>query len=280
MRLQKQIDLQTRIFELDWNRHITSRTYENFSLESRYKILADLAYPVEKCIEENIQLIPLLTEVRFLDQQFSEVTLKVNTDAEFYSGGKIFWNHEIIGNSDKLCCTLKHKDKLVNSSGNPISLEKSNLEDNEQQFENKIHLFSGTSSRLEHTFHLKFSDMNFFWTYPPSAIWKVFEEGRFLFFNEVIGISNIQSLGTTTFFMGGQIQYFKIPEPGSLIKLFSWIELVDKIRFYFRQDVEDTEGNLLLSMRDEQLFVSLSRSRPVRAPEKFLELIDTYIENK
>jgi hypothetical protein len=38
-------------------------------------------------------------------------------------------------------------------------------------------------------------------------------------------------------------------------------------------------GRILLSMRDEQLIVSLSKARPQRASDKFLGLIGKYVEH-
>ncbi|HMV77207.1 MAG TPA: acyl-[acyl-carrier-protein] thioesterase, partial [Leptospiraceae bacterium] len=64
--IKKSVSIETRVFDLDWNRHVTSRTYERFSLEGRHSILADLGYPIQKCIQENLILIPKFTEVRFL----------------------------------------------------------------------------------------------------------------------------------------------------------------------------------------------------------------------
>lgn len=78
--------------------------------------------------------------------------------------------------------------------------------------------------------------------------------------------------------MGGEIVIHKQPEPGTHVKILSWIESFEKIRFYFRQDIVDLNGNLLASMKDEQLFVSLSNSRPRRAPAAFFDKIERFIE--
>ncbi len=65
------ISIRTNFFDLDWNRHVTSRTYERFSQEGRYRILAENGYSIQKCMEESLVLIPESTQVRFLTQQFS-----------------------------------------------------------------------------------------------------------------------------------------------------------------------------------------------------------------
>ena len=80
--MQNTIFLKTNIFDLDWNRHVTSRTYEKFSLEGRHSLLNEIGYPIQKCIEEKLLLIPEFTQVRFLAQQFAGASLKVQTHAQ------------------------------------------------------------------------------------------------------------------------------------------------------------------------------------------------------
>ena len=50
------ISIRTNFFDLDWNRHVTSRTYERFSQEGRYRILAENGYSIQKCMEESLVL--------------------------------------------------------------------------------------------------------------------------------------------------------------------------------------------------------------------------------
>jgi acyl-CoA thioesterase FadM len=73
--------------------------------------------------------------------------------------------------------------------------------------------------------------------------------------------------------MGGDIEILELPEPGSHIVLHTWIDEVQKIRFFFRQDIVTQDGRVLAKMRDEQLFVSLSNSRPKKAPPQFLTAV-------
>ncbi len=78
--------------------------------------------------------------------------------------------------------------------------------------------------------------------------------------------------------MGGKIHFNRLPLAGEKTKLYTWVESVEKIRFYIRQDLIGEKGDMIASMRDEQLFVSISASRPRKAPADFLEIVKDYVE--
>jgi acyl-CoA thioesterase FadM len=271
--------MKTFVFDLDSNRHATSRTYEKFSQEGRFGILAELGYPINRCIEENLILVPEFTQVRFLAQQFSGATLRIDTTAHFYESSKILWDHKIYGENEKLACELKLFTHSIDKKLNPFNFKDSN-EKEPTQLIHPIENFTNSCTRLTHKYPILYSDMNCFWKYSPEAIWKIFEEGRWLFFSEIIDLHKITEMDTTSFFMGGRIQIHKMPIAGEKTILNTWIERVEKIRFYFRQDLVREDGTLLASMRDEQLFISISKSRPRKAPDDFLEITRDYIEFK
>ncbi|MCB1178043.1 MAG: acyl-[acyl-carrier-protein] thioesterase [Leptospiraceae bacterium] len=271
------IYLETKTFDLDWNRHVTSRTYERFSLEGRYDVLQKLGYPIEKCIEEGILLVPEFCEVRFLNQQYSGKKIKVITKLILIDKTRIFWEHKLFGEDEKIACDLHLITGIENNKSEKLELF-NNFPIEERVFKEHIKFFANSCERLENDFKILFSDMNVFWAYSPESYWKIFEEGRWLFFNSVVDLQYFSTLDTTSFFMGGQIKIFKQFTPGISLKLFSWIEKIEKIRFYFRQDIIDNEGNIYASMRDEQLFVSVSASRPKKAIPEFLEVTKKYTE--
>lgn len=271
------ISIRTNFFDLDWNRHVTSRTYERFSQEGRYRILAENGYSIQKCMEESLVLIPESTQVRFLTQQFSGMNLTVNTEALLYKAGRIFWDHKIFGEDGKLACELKVITKGEDKNKNPFSFFESDKILPEDSII-KLPIFTNSCKRLINDYPILYSDMNCFWNYSPDAVWKVFEEGRWLFFSKIIDLSRITALDTTSFFMGGKIQFFRMPIAGENTKLFTWIDKVEKIRFYIRQDLVGENGELIASMKDEQLFVALSTSRPRKAPTEFLDTVRDYVE--
>jgi acyl-CoA thioesterase FadM len=75
----------TRFADLDTQRHVTSRTYEQFALEGRYRMLAKLGYNQERIQNENIYLEAISGYSKFHRQQFPGVQLKVS-----YTGIKKF----------------------------------------------------------------------------------------------------------------------------------------------------------------------------------------------
>ncbi|HMV42623.1 MAG TPA: acyl-[acyl-carrier-protein] thioesterase [Leptospiraceae bacterium] len=273
--MKNEITLRTNIFDLDWNRHVTSRTYERFSQEGRSQILDSLGFPIRKCMEEGILLIPEFTQVRFLSQQFSDANLRIETQLVAYRENQLEWNHKIYGEDNSLACELRLISRLEKASGETFVLTSSS-----DRFEiPTIHAFKGTCKQLIHDYTFLYSDLNCFWRYSPDVVWKAFEEGRWLFFSKVADTSKIAKIDTTSFFMGGKLRFIRMPNGGEKVKIVTWIESVEKIRFYLRQDIISETGEIIASMRDEQLFVSLSTSRPKKAPLEFVENIKDFIEN-
>ncbi|XDD53106.1 thioesterase family protein [Leptospira sp. WS4.C2] len=269
--------LTTHHFDLDWNRHVTSRTYEKFGYDARCEVLREFGYPIEQMLSKNISYIPGSTYVRFLSQQFVNAEITVESQVYQMDQGILFWKQTIVGGDGKKACELETTSRLVQDGKNIIiaAIPEINAI---IPYEFTIHPKPTLQNTVEHDYYIPFSDMNCFWNLPSDAIWKVFEEGRFLFFKEIVDLNLIKETDSTTFFMGGEIVIYKQPEPGSHVKILSWIESFEKIRFYFRQDIVDLNGNLLVSMKDEQLFVSLSNSRPRRAPSAFFDKIERFIE--
>ncbi|MCG6145825.1 acyl-[acyl-carrier-protein] thioesterase [Leptospira bandrabouensis] len=268
--------LSTRHFDLDWNRHVTSRTYERFAYDARCEVLKEFGFPIELMLNSNISYFPGSTKVRFLNQQFVNSEMTVESQVYGLEDGTLLWKQSIFGSDGKNACEIETTSRLV-QEGNTIRIP--NVPDisfNPYQF--TIHPKPILQNTVEHDYYIPFSDMNCFWNLPSDSIWKIFEEGRFLFFKEIVDLNLIKETDSTTFFMGGEILIHKQPDPGSHIKILSWIESFEKIRFYFRQDILDSNGNLLASMKDEQLFVSLSNSRPRRAPAAFFDKIERFIE--
>ena len=267
--------IRTHLFDLDWNRHVTSRTYERFSQEGRQAILTANGIPIQKCMEEGLTLIPEFTQVRFLAQQFAGSNLRIDTNATSYKEGRILWEHKIWGEDDKLACELIHITRFENKEGKLFSIAQ---EQGVIPARESVREFTGSSKRLIHDYSIHFCDMNYLRMYSPDVVWKAFEEGRWLFFGEIIDTTRISGLDTTCFFMGGKIHFNRLPLAGEKTKLYTWVESVEKIRFYIRQDLIGEKGDMIASMRDEQLFVSISASRPRKAPADFLEIVKDYVE--
>ncbi|XDD45352.1 thioesterase family protein [Leptospira sp. WS39.C2] len=268
--------LTTQHFDLDWNRHVTSRTYEKFAYDARCEVLKIFGYPIELMLNTNISYIPGSTYVRFLNQQFVNSEVTVETQIFEFENSSLLWKQSILGSDGKKACEMETTSSLVQNGKNIQIHNLPNLSTTPYLF--TIHPKPTNQNTVTHDYYIPYSDMNCFWNLPSDSIWKIFEEGRFLFFKEIVDLNLIKETDSTTFFMGGEILIHKQPEPGTPVKILSWIERFEKIRFYFRQDIIDSNGNLLASMKDEQLFVSLSNSRPKRAPSAFFYKIERFIE--
>ncbi|MCE9500095.1 MAG: acyl-[acyl-carrier-protein] thioesterase [Leptospira sp.] len=279
MALLKTISLRTHLHDLDWNRHVTSRTYERFGYNARFSLLEDLGYPVPFCLENGIEYVSGSTFVRFLSQQFADSLLTVETEMARDNPGILYFKHHITDSTGKKVCELFATSYLKAPSGEIIILKDIPLLA-ENWKESQIQKRNQKQNTLKHKINILFSDMSCFWNLPSEAVWKIFEEGRFLFFNEIVDLSFIQETDSTTFFMGGEIQIYELPKPGTKITLHSWIESVEKIRFYFRQDIVSADGAIISSMRDEQLFVTLSTSKPRKAPPEFIKKVKRFIEKR
>lgn len=268
----------TRFADLDTQRHVTSRTYESFALEGRYRVLAQLGLTREKIQEEQIYLNPVSGYSKFHRQQFPGVELRVETEAFAADAGQIHWDQKILEPSGELVCHLQQLTQPV-KAGLPFTLAGiSGLPHGSVLYE-PLPPWSGKGNRIEAQYTIPYADRDFAGKYNLASLWKIFEEGRWLFV-EKIGLTyeKIVEIDTTSFYMGGICNIYGEVPAGRTLQLMTWIERIDKIRYWFRQDVL-YEGKVLLSMRDEQLIVSLSRARPQRATPKFMEYIGKYVEN-
>lgn len=260
----------TRFADLDTQRHVTSRTYESFALEGRYRLLAKLGYPHERIQNEQIYLNAVSGYAKFHRQQFPGVELKVVTEAS-PSGTQIHWDQKIFEPSGELVCHLQLLTQgvaipeLTGENAGPVLYE-------------PLKPWSGQGERIVAQYTMPYADRDFAGKYNLASLWKIFEEGRWLFVEKVgLTYEKIVELDTTSFYMGGICNVFADVPAGRTLQLMTWIERIDKIRYWFRQDVLHN-GKVLMSMRDEQLIVSLSRARPQRATPEFLKYIGKYIE--
>ncbi|WCL47597.1 acyl-CoA thioesterase [Leptospira sp. GIMC2001] len=293
--MYKEIFIETQVFDLDYNRHVTSRTYENFAYAGRMDLLDSIGLSIHELLKLKYKVIANETTVRFLNQQFAGSKLKVRTSAYQDSSGLIHWNHLIEDKDGKAVCDLKSNSYLMDNKNQPLQVKSLRIDPNNLIDESAGKKIEIDPSQLEyhtlniqmntrpeqltpltHSIKVPFNDLNIFWTLSSVAVWKFFEEGRFLFFKEVFGIGADMEIDVTTFFMNANIQIFELPEPGTIITMESWIDSIEKIRFYFRQDIRDANGKLLASMRDEQLFVKLSASKPCRVPQEFYDKTKKY----
>ncbi|MCR9143086.1 MAG: acyl-[acyl-carrier-protein] thioesterase [bacterium] len=273
---------RARFADLDPQRHVTSRTYEYFAYEARHRLLEQHDYPLQRLLDEQIRFRPRAGYVRFVNQQYPDNEMHVPAAAYPTGDGRIIWDHALRQPDDAPICRIVQELEAVNAAGEPIDLlaERAEPETELRDFLHDIPAFGGQCKRLSLEYQSLMSDRSVSGDYAPGALWRIFEDGRTLF-GERIGLTYelIQEIDTTLFFMGATFHYFQAIAPGTPLRIHSWLERTDKIRAYMRQDVTDLSGETLyMSAQEEHLIVSLSRSRPRRAPQQFYDMFGDYTE--
>lgn len=295
-----QFTTTARFADLDTQRHVTSRTFESFCMESRFELLfqeghfegADLN--LQTLIDNKILLQPQINFVKFYKEQQPGAELRITTEAYSMQDGCIYWYHEVLSKKDEVACViaLKTQSMIRGKTNQPVQLlEDEPIDDAffhglvkvkkyNINLQTPIKQFNNSCKQTPGTFQFLYSDRTPFFDYPMTAIWRVFEEGRWQF-GEAMGFTQerILELDTITFFTGATIQIHAIPEAGKLLQVLAWVEKIEKIRLFLRQDLVDPEdGRVYMSMREEQLIVSLAKRRPKKADPAFLNILADFIE--
>ena len=276
--LKNSIQAKTRFSDLDTQRHVTSRTYEHFCMEGRHRLLEENGFPASRILEESINIRPAACYVKFINQQQAGAVLDVNTEAYVLGEGAIFWNQSVLQPDGKTALLLQLTTES-DKGGRPLAVLPGGPEQCAESQITEISAFSGTCKRWQSVLFAPYSDRNLFGAYSPAALWRIFEDGRWLF-SERLGITyeKMVELDTITFWMGGVFQFYRPMLAGASLAVYSWIEKLEGIRCYIRQDVTTEDGTLIMSSREEHLIVSLQKSRPRKAPPDYIRLVENFIE--
>lgn len=278
---------KTRVADLDTQRHVTSRTYEAMCYEGRHALLEARGYSFDSMLEKKQRLVPLACYVKFINQQMPGAELRVDTIAYAEGEGVILWQQQVFAADDKPVCEILVRTRF-DEDGAPLDILQSDPEDQEahaalEKLLPIIAPFSGDCRQVESTLTALYSERNIFGEYSNGALWRFFEDGRW-FFSEKLGLTldTFVRLDTTAFFMGAVFHYYKPLRAGQSVYVFTWMERIEKIRGYMRQDAyvknEIGELELVMSSREEQLIVQLSKARPRRAPQEYIDILGDYIE--
>ncbi|AOP32972.1 thioesterase [Leptospira tipperaryensis] len=276
-----EIQLVTRISDLDTQRHVTSRTYENFCLEGRFRTLEKNGFSLREILSQGIAIHPLESQIRFLAQQMEGANLRTETKAFPLKDGKIFWDQKVYSDSGTPAAEIKTLT-ISEKDGKAIDLlpgEKSEISGFDQFQE--IPDFKGTCKTVDTELITLFSERNIFGEYNPAYLWRIIEDSRWFFSTETgLTLDRFVEMDTTMFFMGGVFRFFHPVPAGRKVRVSTWIHSFEKIRSYMRHEVTDVETGLrYFAVQDEQLVVSVSKSRPRKAPEEFQKLVGDYVEN-
>ncbi|OMI18086.1 thioesterase family protein [Leptospira weilii] len=279
--IANEIQLVTRISDLDTQRHVTSRTYENFCLEGRFRILEENGFSLREILSQGVVIHPLESQIRFLAQQMERTNLRTETKAFPLGDGKIFWDQKVLSDAGTPAAEIK---TLTFSEKGGRSIDLLPLEKTEMngfdQFP-QIPDFRGTCKTVDTEMITLYSERNIFGEYNPAYLWRIIEDSRWFFSTETgLTLNRFVEMDTTMFFMSGVFKFFHPVPAGRRIKVSTWIHSFEKIRSYMRHEVTDAESGLrYFAVQDEQLVVSLTKARPKKAPEEFQRLVGEYVEN-
>lgn len=277
MPFENKLSLVTRVADLDTQRHTTSRTYESFCLEGRHALLRDKGFSIRELVDQRIVLFPTHQYVKFMYQQEAGARLNVETRAYPGEDGFILWDQRVKQEDGKDVC---HIQTRTGTQGHQNLLGSAKEDHDIEIYFNDLQAFSGACKVVKSDYTTLFCERDIFGAYSPAQMWKVFEEGRWLFCARVgLTLERFVEMDTTSFYMGGVFNFHRPLPAGKKLKIKTWIERLEKIRYYFRQDVIDEHG-VLMSLRDEQLIVSVSGARPRKPPPEFAKLIRPYLEVK
>lgn len=279
--IRDEIQLVTRISDLDTQRHVTSRTYENFCLEGRFRALEKNGFSLREILSQGIAIHPLESQIRFLAQQMEGADLKTETKAFPLKDGKIFWDQKVYSDSGTAAAEIKTLT-VSEKEGRTIDLlpgEKSDISGFDQF--PQIPDFKGTCKTVDTELITLYSERNIFGEYNPAYLWRIVEDSRWFFSTQTgLTLDRFVEMDTTMFFMGGVFRFFQPVPAGRKVRVSTWIHSFEKIRSYMRHEVTDVETGLrYFAVQDEQLVVSVSKSRPKKAPEEFQNLVREYVEN-
>jgi acyl-CoA thioesterase FadM len=280
MTLRSSISITTRIADLDALRHVNNRVYEQYCAEARFRLLEEAGYPLQELLDRGLTLRPLASFVKFARQQRSGVQLQVASEAFPLAGGEIVWNHRISQPDGEIACQIQDKTQTLDRQGQPVALLPEIEAGPDQLLIEDIPAFSDGCSRISSPCSVIYTDVDVLGSLPLAAYWRLFEEGRHRF-GEQLGLvfDKLVQLDAHIFWVSGTYRCYQAIRPGQQLLVYTWLERVARIRAIFRQEIRSAGGQTLLgASREEHLIVSLSNSRPRNLPPDLAVTVADYIE--
>jgi acyl-CoA thioesterase FadM len=280
MSLKSVISMTTRASDLDSRRHVNNRTYEQLCAEGRLRLLEEQGYPVEVLLSKGISLRPMSSFVRFALQQMAGATLIIQTEAFPSDAGVILWNHHIRQSDGKNVCQLQARSETLDDQYRPMDLLPAANEEPVQIHIEQVPDFSGNCERVSSSYSVIYTDLDVFGELPFAAYWRIFEEARHMF-GEQLGLTpeRLFQLDTNIFWVAGTYQYAKTIQAGQRVRIYTWLERVVRIRAYIRQEIWTADGaELLGASREEHMTVSMSKGRVRGMPAEMQRMLAPYLE--
>ncbi|MCB0207133.1 MAG: acyl-CoA thioesterase, partial [Anaerolineae bacterium] len=103
----------TRIADLDSQRHVSNRVYEQFCAEGRYRLLEQHGWSLETLLARGVTLRPAATYVKFHRQQRAGAALTVETTAYPAENGVVVWDHSIRQDDGEQVCQVQALTSVI-----------------------------------------------------------------------------------------------------------------------------------------------------------------------
>ena len=280
MALAGSYSAKTRIADLDSQRHVSNRVYEQFCAEGRYRLLEQHGWSLETLLARGVTLRPAATYVKFHRQQRAGAALTVETTAYPAENGVVVWDHSIRQDDGELACQVQALTSVAGRDGSVVEILPVAGDRPDPYLIEGVPDFSGTCQRAENDFSPPYSDMDYFGDLPVAAWWRIFEEGRHMA-GDQLGLTRARFLqfDTMLFWIAGTYRFYRTIRPGQKLVIYTWLERIVRIRAIIRQEIRSADDQTLVgASREEHLIVSLQHSRPKAMPAELGETLTDYME--
>lgn len=192
----------------------------------------------------------------------------------------ILWNHHIRQTDGKSVCQVQALSETLDYKHRPIELLPVTDEEPVQILIEELPDFSGNCGRVSSQYSVIYTDMDVFGKLPFAAYWRIFEEGRHMF-GEQLGLTpeRLYQLDTNIFWVAGTYRYYQPIQAGQQVQINTWLERIARVRAYFRQEIWTAGGaELLGASREVHLIVSLSKAHTKTIPADVERLVHPFLE--
>lgn len=279
----------SRFQDLDTQRHVNNSLYGFFCLEAQYAILTEQGLDTAQLLEQHLYLETRSVSIDFFRQLRAFVALEVHSEYFFYKNGEVFWQHQIFSGEILSATVVIHSVFLQNQKPIlPLSLLHLQTAQKPQELvatleKIKFPNFQENCKRSIADFPLRYIDLDAFHGYPAPFFWRLTEEGRWYFLEEMkLSLDFLFSKDMMFFLLHSEHLYYPMAR-GDLrtkrVQVFTWYESMTRARTCIRQSIVDENGNPMFETRGEFALVSLSRAKPIRLPAIVLDMAKDYVEN-
>ncbi len=272
--------LTTRLSDLDSQGALSLRACDRLAAEARELVLAAHGYSGAARRDSGLRLQARACSIITSQAPGAGVELLSSVQVFPEVRGAAVWDHRLQTAEGVEVCRFLLRTHSFDPGGEAIDLFEFARDFADSALLAAPAPFQGGCKQVQSAQMALFTDRDYLGDYPVESLWRIFDEGRWRFAAR-IGLTEemIRRLDTDLPLVGGVYEFRRPPRPGRELQLLAWIERIDRVRVFLRQEVYDpADGQLMLSAREEHTIVSLSKGRPRTPPVEYLELLADYVE--